>query len=379
MEEEYWYQYLNQKGKHNLIDNEIIDYDVNVIICRQGLNGRKFRKFENRLDFYRYYQKNNINYIPRDEIEPEYESDDEYEYQRYYKSNIVKYKDGMNFYENEYCYYEVLMPESKRKLFFQLEFFNDPQTAAEYLKPDNLPSAVIKDLFKILKNVIPDFKFELFSLDSSKYVIFELVITNYYFNDYKELFEFYKIIKEMVDDNYHKNYNDFVCKKIQHVMIAGCSKLYRYNIKRPINIEINNVKKILNYDQYKQNFKEINSSIFFDSLISNYDNCKKMEVKLPLDVCEENKKIDPKTCSEISSQFLHSSISDTYPRSIAKIIGINDAIRIYHRRNYFYCFTCGRPHYKTCSYTDIVGERKKMYFYCGHSMKNQYRGYIGFD
>lgn len=390
-DEDHWYKYLNRKGTHNLIENERIDYDTNIIICRQNSLSREFRKFDNYLEFYKYFQEHNIIYqsktVKLKKTKYHYDSDevceDEDEFYNPCRYDIITKMEKILTEEKEYCYYEVLLGNSKRKPYFQLQFFKNTisKRYQKILGEDNKYEKVLQDFFDVLNRLLSNNKRNIFVSISDKYLIFEIVVANYYFNNYKEAFVFYQAFKERINSKFDINYNDYVCKKIQHVRIPGSFKLYKYNPKECI--------------QFRKDFKtwykqELTAEILINSLVSNVNtrNTKNKIIKthsikehrkdeeIPIRLSLEFVKNFNDFC--VSSEAESSTIS--CPRNIKRLVKIGDIIRVYHNISYtwYFCRHCQKRHYMgTSSYTEIID--KKLYFHCSCSSKPQYRGMIEFE
>ena len=260
-----WYRYLTREGT-SLLKNEKIDLKQNLVICRQSVTGREFRVFSNYIDFWKYFNTNNTSNIRDKVIKTRYRYDEiDWDYIPISTLTYVENqkKEKKEEYEIEYCYYEVLLPESRRRPFFEIDFYTNrlPREYIPSFKVDDPPDVVIHEIVRHINDIIPDPEINVFKSYSEGRDCFQIVINNYYLNNYAECFLLYQKIKDLVKEDYRRYFNDYVYKKIEHVRIYKSCKLYKYNVKELYDFccmekELVREKNRLKYDPDLANFRK---------------------------------------------------------------------------------------------------------------------------
>lgn len=301
--------------------------------------------------------------------------------------------------DNERCYYEVVLGDKPRKLYFDLdceiekidEKLGDDEEMdyIDYTKEmvKKLKKAIIseisekldKEVSKIKKNII----ILVYSSNTSKKFSYHIVVYSYYVRNNIEARIFYEEVMKRMGDEYEDFIDPKVYSKVQQFRVVGCIK-YGKNNKKVLSKSLTHNYELLN-EKVDENEKEKHKQFMFSSsLLGNISDSKYLGGYEEIAEKRIKKMQHQGNASEEDAEDVMKLVDEAYPDvfelSESKLNEYNNLLMIFRRINPYECNICKREHEHENAFCIVLGIERKVLFSCRRSKDDDYEelGSLGY-
>lgn len=308
-----WYYYLNKKGEENLLNNNINKDDL--IICWQKEN-RRYGTFE---DYH----------------------------------SFLKFQRSSTLLEN--CFYEILLPNRMRKIYFDIDLEN--------IELSNIIIELKNAIFAVLDNKV---SIMVFTSHLENKLSYHIILPNICLKNEKALDKFYQEVTEKIEQKYHQYIDDSVYKSTQQFRLLGSHKYGKANTKI---FDKDLSENFIIPDRYEKELAKENF-IFYNSLISQTTNCQYLS---QFDNDEKkNKIVNIGTANEgdledvLNLFYGHPKYKFSYDdfTYLSTVESNGNLIITFRRHNATFCQGCNRFHDNENPFLLVKGIERDIYYYC---------------
>lgn len=311
----FWFHYLNKKKEKNLLDSCRIK-DEDFIVCWHK-DYRKFAVFENYLAFIKFSEQTQL--IDR-------------------------------------CFYEILLPNKPRKIYFDIDLEINEINREELIK--EVKNAIFKLINKETTILI-------FTSHTDEKSSFHIILPHYHVANEIAAANFYEKVLEQVDNKYHPFIDRTVYKNVQQFRLLGSHKYNKANTKI-FSMDLSENFTIP--PRYVKTEAKLNY-LFRLSLISLINESQLLS--------EYNKSVKEKPNTQIIGTANEGDVEDILDIFYAcenfsydDFVYINtienngNLIILFRRQNPTYCSNCKRIHENENPFLIVQGIERNIYYYC---------------
>jgi len=327
-----WYYYLNNKNERNLLNHEQID-DETLIIGNWGVQIR-YTAFKNHITFYDY-------------------------------SMTIPYE--------ERCFFEILLPNVRRKMYFDVDM--------DIKEVDFEEQPFIDHTIIVIREVIKESGEErepvilVFVSHTPQKKSYHFIVDKFYLRTHEECRQFFDKTIEKIDDIYVSFFDQKVYNKTQLFRIVGSHKWKKDNQKKFIK------KYSYNYNLPSRYESERGEKLYIllHSLVSRMANCsylmgfnppQREQRRIEGDASEEDFEEVMKIVKE-SKQWKNGNFE------ICEMVEENGNLVIPCRSLRGYrCYGCKRTHDAENPYIGVMGTEREIIFDCRRGSR-QFLGKLG--
>lgn len=303
--------------------------------------------------------------------------------------------------EDEKSYYEVILGDKPRKLYFDLDC--EIEKIEEKLGEDNETDYVdyvnkmVRKLKKAIINEISE-KLEkdfdkvndsiiilVYSSNTKKKFSYHIVVYNYYVKNNIEARVFYEQIMKRLGEG--SEYEDFidpkVYSKIQQFRIVGCIK-YEKNNKKVLSKTLTHNYDLLCEKVDEDEKEKYKLFMFSASLLTNIIDSRYLGGYEEIAEKRIKKMQYQGSASEEDVEDVIKLVDENYPDTFelseSKLNEFDNLLMIFHRINPSECKICKRIHEHENAFCLVIGIERKVLFSCRRSKDDEYEelGSLGY-
>jgi hypothetical protein len=322
-----WYYYLNRKDEKSLLSFEKVEKDNLVIGV--WTKTKKYTIFDNYILFF-------------------------------------DFQDSLPIKER--CFFEILLPDSKRKPYFDIDVDGEN-------KDNFIEDGFVRDLKTVILKLIPSAIILVFTSHTEKKKSFHVIIDGFYLGGNKECKMFFEKVHSLVSDEYEDYYDESVYKTTQQFRILGSHKYEKNNFK----VFREDLSHNFKYPERYKTERGKNLFLFFSSLVSKTERCQYLEGYQ--EEVEEKKKVigtaKEEDLGEVIDLFKETKPYKRGNFEFKEVIESDgNLILIMNSSSGYYCDGCKRIHDAENPYLSVSGKERNVYFNCRRG-SNQYLGKLG--
>jgi len=310
----FWYYYLNNKKEKNLLSDCHIK-DDNFIVCWQKEN-RRFSVFDDYLSFINFSNKTSL---------------------------------------IERCFYEILLPEKARKIYFDIDLNKGEVNEEELL------DVIKKAIFELINKEV---SILIFTSHTNKKYSFHIILPQYHVSNELAAANFHSKTLEKIEEKYHPFIDNSVYKNTQQFRLLGSHKYGKANIKifnpnlsENFSIPPRYVKSEAKYN-YLFRLSLISNTVE-SSLLSEFNIKKERKAIEIIGTANEG---DIEDILDIFYAHKDFSYDDfVYLNTIEKN---GNLIITFRRQSATYCSNCKRVHENENPFLTVKGIERNIYYHC---------------
>lgn len=327
-----WYYYLNNKKERNLVSNEQIDDET--LIIGNWATKKRYTTFRNHTSFYDY-------------------------------SQTVPFK--------ERCFFEILLPNIRRKMYFDVDMEVEDFGFEEHLFVDHTIAAITTTIKESGERREPTIL--VFVSHTSTKRSYHFVVDNFYLQNYEECRQFFHKTIEHIDEIYVPFFDPKVYNKTQQFRIVGSHKWQKDNLKRLVEKYSYNYKLPPRY----QSERGEKLYILQHSLISRMAGCSYLMGFSPV---KKERMVIEGDASENDFEEVMKIVKESkqWKKGIFELCEMveenGNLIIPYRSLCGYWCYGCKRTHEAENPYIGVVGVEREIIFDCRRGSR-QFLGKLG--